>query len=56
MAVSDLAYRAGVSDKTIRMAECGFVPGPRIQFSIAGVFGLQPTDLFPIGTQRRVAA
>lgn len=56
MAPSDLAYRAGVSAKTIRLAEHGFVPGPRIQFAIAQVFELSPLDLWPLETQIRVAA
>jgi DNA-binding XRE family transcriptional regulator len=46
-----LAYRAGVSGNTIRMVEAGFRPGPRIQFAIAGVFGLRPLDLWPIEEQ-----
>ncbi len=53
MSPGDLAYRAGVSTKTVRMAESGFVPGPRIQFAIARVFGLLPLDLFPLELQRR---
>lgn len=56
MAPSDLAYRAGVSAKTIRLAEHGFVPGPRIQFAIAQVFDLSPLDLWPLETQIRVLA
>lgn len=51
-----LAYRAGVSRETVRMAESGFVPGARVQFAIAGVFGLRPLDLWPIEMQRRAAA
>lgn len=45
---SDLAYRAGVSEKTIRMAEAGFRPGTRIQFAIAKQFDKKPTDLWPL--------
>jgi len=52
LAPSDLAYRAGTSSKTIRMVEAGWVPGPRIQFAIANVFGLRPLDLWPIERQR----
>lgn len=50
-----LAYRAGVSRETVRMAESGFVPGPRVQFAIAAVFALRPLDLWPIEMQRRAA-
>lgn len=52
---NDLAYRAGVSGKTIRMAEAGWVPSPRIQFAIARVFELRPLDLWPIERQRIAA-
>lgn len=53
MAPTDLAYRAGVSAKTIRLAEDGFTPGPRIQFAITRVFDLLPLDLFPLEHQHR---
>jgi transcriptional regulator with XRE-family HTH domain len=46
-----LAYRAGVSGNTIRMAEAGFRPSPRVQFAIAEVFELRPLDLWPIEEQ-----
>lgn len=49
---NDLAYRAGVSGNTIRLAEAGFVPGPRIQFAIARVFELLPLDVWPMEGQR----
>lgn len=61
MATTDLAYRAGTSAKTIRLAEAGFVPGPRIQFAIAQVFvdadtgrRLVPTDIWPLEMQQHV--
>lgn len=46
-----LARRAGVSRESVRLAESGFVPGPRIQHSIAAVFDLRPLDLWPIDLQ-----
>ena len=49
---NDLAYRIGVSGKTVRMAEAGFTPTPRVQFAIAGAFDLEPLDLWPIERQR----
>lgn len=55
MAPSDLAFRAGTSAKTVRLAEAGWVPNPRIQFAIAGVFALTPLDLWPLETQRVAA-
>lgn len=50
-----LAYRAGVSGKAVRMAEAGFVPTPRVQFAVAGVFDLRPLDLWPFDQQVRAA-
>lgn len=50
-----LAYRAGVSGKTIRLAEAGWVPTPRVQFQVAGVFELLPLDLWPLDRQKVAA-
>lgn len=47
MSPNDLAYRCGVTGKTIRMVEAGFIPSPRTQLAIATVFELQPLDLWP---------
>lgn len=55
MSTVDLAYRAGTSAKTIRMAEAGFIPGPRLQFAIAHVFDMRPLDLWPLERQRVAA-
>ena len=49
----DLAIRAGVSRETVRLIENGWVPGPRVQFAIASVFGLRPLDIWPIEMQVR---
>lgn len=54
MTPNDLAYRAGVAGKTIRMVEAGFIPSPRTQHAIAQVFGLRPLDLWPIERGRQV--
>ncbi|MBX5461653.1 MAG: helix-turn-helix domain-containing protein [Steroidobacteraceae bacterium] len=51
-----LALRAGVGRETVRLAEMGFVPSPRVQFAIAAVFGLEPLDLWPIEMQKALAA
>jgi lambda repressor-like predicted transcriptional regulator len=48
---NDLGYRAGISGKTVRMAEAGFLPSPRVQHAIAQVFGLEPTAIWPLHTQ-----
>ena len=47
-----LAYRAGVSRETVRLAEAGFLPTPRVQFAIARVFQMRPLDLWPFERQR----
>lgn len=56
MTPNDLAYRAGVSGKTIRMAEAGFIPGPRVQFQIAQVFDMLPLDLWPFDREHQKVA
>lgn len=57
MSPNDLAFRVGVSGKTVRMVEAGFIPSPRVQFRIAGAFDLKPLDLWPFDRDRqRVAA
>lgn len=48
MSPNELAYRAGVSANTVRLAEKGHVPTPRVQFAIAQVFGATPLDLWPL--------
>lgn len=52
LSANDLAYRAQVSGSTIRSAELGFTPSPRVQFAIAAVFGLRPLDIWPLEVQR----
>lgn len=47
-----LAWRCGVSRETVRLAEDGFLPGPRVQYALAKAFGMRPLDLWPIDRQR----
>ena len=49
---NELASQAGVSGPTVRLAEKGHVPSPRVQFSIAQVFDLEPLDLWPLERMR----
>jgi DNA-binding XRE family transcriptional regulator len=56
MSPNDLAYRVGVSGKTIRMAEAGFIPAPRTQLMIAAAFDLKPLDLWPFDRGRQCVA
>ena len=55
MTASDLAHRCGTTAKTIRMAEAGFTPGPRIQFEVARAFGREPLDIWPMERQKVAA-
>jgi DNA-binding XRE family transcriptional regulator len=48
-----LALRIGVGRETIRLAEAGYLPTPRVQFALADEFRLQPLDIWPIETQAR---
>lgn len=48
----DLAAKSGVSYGTIRLAERGFTPGPRIQHAIADCFDLKPLDIWPMRVQK----
>lgn len=52
---NELAYRAGISGKAVRMAEAGWIPTPRVQLAIASVFDLAPLDLWPLERQRVAA-
>lgn len=49
---NDLAAKCRVSANTVRLAERGYTPGPRIQFAIANSLGVQPLDIWPLSTQR----
>lgn len=46
-----LGLKAGVGRETIRMAEAGFLPTPRVQFALAKALGSRPLDLWPIERQ-----
>lgn len=48
-----LALRAGIGRETVRLAECGFVPTPRVQYAIAKALKRTPLDLWPIEVQPR---
>lgn len=48
-----LALRLGIGRETIRLAEAGFIPTPRIQFALASAFKTTPLDIWPLEFQRR---
>jgi DNA-binding XRE family transcriptional regulator len=49
---NQLSYFTGISAPTIRLAERGHLPEPRIQYAIADFFGERPTDIWPLNTQK----
>lgn len=50
---ADLALRSGVGRETLRLAEAGFLPTPRVQYAIAHALDTTPLDLWPIQVQHR---
>lgn len=48
-----LSQATGIGRETIRMAEAGWVPTPRVQFAIAKALDTTPLVLWPIERQRR---
>lgn len=50
-----LSYLTGVSAPTIRLAERGHTPEPRVQFALASHFGLLPLDIWPLERQKELA-
>lgn len=48
---NDLARVAGVSGNTVRLAEYGYVPGPRVQFAIAEALSTEPLEIWPLELQ-----
>lgn len=50
---NELGHVVGVSGNTVRLAEEGHLPTPRVQFALAAFFGKQPTDIWPLQTQVR---
>lgn len=53
---NELGRLAGCSGKTVRDAESGTRPLPRIQFAIAEQFDLLPLDIWPLEVQNGVRA
>lgn len=53
---NDLARIAGTTGNTVRLAEKGYVPGPRIQFAIASALYVKPLDIWQLDTQRCISA
>ena len=53
LSTNDLAFRAEVSGPSVRLAERGHLPSPRVQFAIAKVLGVKdPLSIWPLETQK----
>ncbi len=51
-----VAYMTGLTGPTVRLAEGGHIPSPRVQFALAEFFGVEEVmDLWPIETQKELA-
>lgn len=49
----DLAHLTGVSASTIRLAEKGHIPGPRVMFALAEFLGVEVLDIWPLPGRTR---
>lgn len=55
--ITKLDPKYAVSGRTIRRIEShGMIPSVRVMFGIAQVFGMVPSQLWPLGSSRKVAA
>lgn len=52
LSMEALGLRINVSRETVRLAELGYLPGPRVQFALAREFDRRPLDLWPMDRQR----
>ena len=54
---NQVAYMTGLTGPTVRLAESGHIPTPRVQFALAGFYELEKvTEIWPIESQREMAA
>ncbi len=53
---NQVAYMTGLTGPTIRLAEKGHIPSPRVQLALAEFYGERVVDLWPIETQKELAA
>jgi transcriptional regulator with XRE-family HTH domain len=51
----DLAGFSGVSAETIRLAEKGHIPSPRVMFALADFFDVEVLHIWPLKGQERSA-
>lgn len=54
---NQVAYATGLTGPTIRLAERGHIPSPRVQLALADFYGAKSVvDLWPLETQKELAA
>lgn len=54
---NQVAYATGLTGPTIRLAERGHIPSPRVQLALADFYGVERVvDLWPLETQKELAA
>lgn len=53
---NQVAYMTGLTGPTVRLAEKGHIPSPRVQLALAEFYGEEVLALWPIETQRELAA
>jgi transcriptional regulator with XRE-family HTH domain len=54
---AELAGLTGVSAETIRLAEKGHIPSPRVMFALADFFEVEVLDVWPLkGVDQRAVA
>lgn len=52
---NQVAYLTGLTGPTVRLAESGHIPSPRVQFALADFYGLKVVELWPLETQKELA-
>lgn len=52
---NQVAYLTGLTGPTVRLAESGHVPSPRVQLALADFYGRKVVDLWPLEVQKELA-
>lgn len=55
LSVKELAKLSGVSAETIRLAEKGHIPGPRVMFALADFLDVQVLDIWKLKGEKKQA-
>lgn len=53
---NQVAYATGLTGPTVRLAEKGHVPTPRVQFALTQFYGCEDiTEIWPLESQKEMA-